>query len=240
MSQELKAILLAAGFGKRLRPLTLNKPKCLMEINNIPLLKIWIEKLESLGCKQILINTHYLADQVHEFLKSYNSRNVKILISHEDNLLGTAGTLLKNLDFISGTTIFMHSDNYNTCDLKGLLAAHRNRSNRALLTMLTFKTSNPYSCGIVETDQKGLVSGFYEKSSKPPGNTANAAIYVFDYNFVQWLKNQKEQFIDFSTEILPRLINRVQTFHTEEFFVDIGTPDTLLLAQEKSLSKKDR
>ena len=87
MSNGLRAILLSAGLGTRLRPLTNKKPKCLMEINNVPILKIWIEKLEQIGCSEILINTHYLSEQVTQFIDNYSSKSLKILISHEKTLL---------------------------------------------------------------------------------------------------------------------------------------------------------
>ena len=63
MENKLKAILLSAGYGKRLRPATLEKPKCLIKINEKPILEIWLDKLSSLGCEEVLINTHYLAEQ---------------------------------------------------------------------------------------------------------------------------------------------------------------------------------
>ena len=66
----MKALLLSAGLGTRLRPLTLNKPKCLMEINGEPLLLNWLDKLEQIGCNEVIINTHYLANQVEDVLKN--------------------------------------------------------------------------------------------------------------------------------------------------------------------------
>ena len=70
MSKPIKSLLLAAGLGTRLRPLTLNKPKCLVEINKKPLLELWIDKLKDINTQGIIINTHYLADQVTNFLYS--------------------------------------------------------------------------------------------------------------------------------------------------------------------------
>ena len=239
MSNKFKAILLAAGLGKRLRPLTLNKPKCLMEINRVPLLKIWLEKLVKLGCSEVLINTHYLEEQVMEFIEKYKPEQLKIKISHEQTLLGTAGTLIKNINFADQTTLLMHTDNFTQCDLKGLLSMHKNKSKNCLLTMLTFNSQNPSSCGIVETDEKGVLKNFHEKVKNPPSNIANGAIYVFDREFVSWLKEQNQEFKDFSKDVIPCLTNRIQTWHTNDFFIDIGTPDSLLLAQKEINKKKD-
>ena len=96
--KKIKALLLAAGYGTRLRPLTLNVPKCLVEINGEPLLSNWLYKLENLGCEEVLINTHYLSEKVVEFLEKFNSQKLKINISHEKEILGTAGTLIEHLD----------------------------------------------------------------------------------------------------------------------------------------------
>ena len=78
MKKPIRALLLSAGFGTRLRPLTLNTPKCLVEIHNKPILEHWITKLEDIGVERILINTHYLADQVNNFLDTNYSQNNKI------------------------------------------------------------------------------------------------------------------------------------------------------------------
>ena len=65
---KIKALLLAAGLGTRLRPLTLKTPKCLVEIDGTPLLGIWLEKLNKIGCHEVLINTHYLNEKVENYL----------------------------------------------------------------------------------------------------------------------------------------------------------------------------
>ena len=75
---KIKALLLAAGFGTRLRPLTLTKPKCLMEINGVPILGHWLEKLDNLGCNEVLINTHYLNKKVEDYLAKINFKNMKV------------------------------------------------------------------------------------------------------------------------------------------------------------------
>ena len=97
--KPLRALLLAAGFGKRLRPLTLNTPKCLVKVNEKPILEEWIEKLESIRTQKVIINTHYLHEKVNQFLKTQKFRNINIDIFHEQKLLGTAGTLIYNHKF---------------------------------------------------------------------------------------------------------------------------------------------
>jgi len=240
MSNNLKAILLSAGYGTRLRPLTLEKPKCLIKINKKPILEIWLDKLSRLGCKEVLINTHYLSEQVDEFIHNYKSKYMKIITTHEDTLLGTAGTLLKNINFVEDETLMIHSDNFTTSNLNGLIKKHRAKSKNCLLTMLTFKTSDPKNCGIVEVDSKGIVKSFHEKVSCPPGNIANGAVYIFDENFLDWLMMQKRQLFDFSNDVLPYLAGKIQTWHTKDFFIDIGTPESLKKARTISKTYQDK
>jgi mannose-1-phosphate guanylyltransferase len=92
-----KALLLAAGFGTRLRPLTDTTPKCLVPIAGKPLIKYWLEMLDQEGMPA-LVNTHYLSQQVEEYIRAQTFQS-EIKVVHEEHLLGTGGTLLKNKDF---------------------------------------------------------------------------------------------------------------------------------------------
>ena len=85
MSYPLKALLLSAGYGKRLKPLTNNKPKCLVEVNKEPMLGRWIKSLQKLGCKEILINTHYFADQVNKYIYDNFKNNNFMKVVYEKN-----------------------------------------------------------------------------------------------------------------------------------------------------------
>ena len=230
--KKLKAILLSAGIGSRLMPLTKNKPKCLMKIGNKPLLGIWLDKLKDLGCSEILINTHYLSEQVNEFLRLYKSHSMTIKVVHEEVLMGTAGTLLNNKNFIEDNTLLIHADNFTSSNLKGLIKAHNNKNKTCLITMLTFKTNKPSSCGIVLVNSKGIVEEFHEKVKNPPTNLANGAVYVIDKKFINWLVSKKTNYFDFSNDVLPHLTGKIQTWPTDDFFIDIGTPDSLKTAQK--------
>jgi len=232
MEIPLKALLLAAGLGTRLRPLTFVKPKCLVEINDQPLLGYWLQKLEGLAVNEVIINTHYLREQVINFINSRKNQNIKIKEFHEKVLLGTAGTLMANLEFFKGSIgLLIHADNFTKNDLSGLIKAHLGRPSNCLITMLTFNSSNPNSCGIVEIDKSNIVTKFYEKVDNPPSNRANGAIYVFDDIFIEWLKNLKIKPSDFSTQVLPLMIGKIYTWHIEEDYFDIGTPSSLNKAQ---------
>jgi mannose-1-phosphate guanylyltransferase len=222
----MKTILLAAGFGARLMPLTKDTPKCLVPIKGVPLLEIWLSRLVEFNLGPFLINTHYLSSQVELYIKG-SKHNKKVTLANEPVLMGTAGTLIKNLDFFQGEDgLLIHSDNYCMADFNAFVDAHQNRPKECLLTMMTFRTNNPTSCGIVELNHQGVVTNFYEKVSNPPGNLANGAIYILSAELLEIIKKELSDAKDFSTEILNRLIGRIYTYETHELFMDIGTPET--------------
>ena len=229
----LRALLLAAGLGTRLRPITLHTPKCLVTIGGEPLLGRWLRQLEAVGCEAVLVNTHYLAGKVQAFLKGWRSDGMKVHTVHEPELLGTAGTILANEGFFQGATgLLIHADNAMADNLGGLLKAHRQRPTGCRLTMLTFRTDQPRSCGIVDTDELGVVTAFHEKVSDPPGDCANGAVYAFNADFVEFMKTLQPQPSDFSTEVIPHLLGRINTWHASKAFLDIGTAEALEAAQD--------
>ena len=233
MTQPFRALLLAAGFGTRLRPITLQMPKCLVPIRGEPLLGRWLRKLELAGCDSVLINTHYLAEKVETFLRSREISTMAVQTIHEPELLGTAGTLLANQEFFRGTTgLLIHADNVMGGDIGGFLAAHNERKPCCQLTMLTFETDTPSSCGIVEIDNEQVVQAFHEKLDEPPGNRANGALYAFEQDFIDRLKQMKPVPSDFSTEVIPRMMGQIQSWHTRDTYLDIGTPEALTSAQQ--------
>ena len=153
----MKAILLSAGYGTRLMPLTKKKPKCLMKIKNKVLLDFWIEKLLKIGIKDILVNLHYKKDQV---IKHISKSKYKKFISTtiEKRILGTAKTLISNYEFYKTSDVMLiHSDNYCIDSLKKFISSHRKRPKKCLMTMMTFKTDDPKNCGILKISKNGVV-----------------------------------------------------------------------------------
>ena len=222
----MRALLLAAGLGTRLRPLTDTMPKCLVPIKGVPLLGIWLERLTQAGIGPFLINTHYLAEQVEAFVESSPYRK-QVRLVNEIELHGTAGTLIANLDFFHDKDgLLIHADNYCLADFVAFQQAHANRPPECLITMMTFRTDDPSSCGIVELDQRGVVIGFHEKVAKPPGNLANGAVYIISAELLKRLDTDLHTVTDFSTEVLNRFVGRIYSYETTEVFMDVGTPET--------------
>lgn len=222
----MRAILLAAGLGTRLRPITDVVPKCLVPINGQPLLDIWLSRLTQAGVGPFLINTHYLARQVENYVAASSYKD-HVQLVNEPHLLGTAGTLISNLEFFQEEDgLLIHADNYCLADFIDFQRAHANRPSDCLITMLTFRTTDPQSCGIVEVNASGVVVGFYEKVKNPPGNLANGAIYILSPELLAELSLESNVLTDFSTEVVPRYIGRIYTYETAAVFLDIGTPKT--------------
>ena len=231
--KKIKAILLSAGFGKRLRPLTLNTPKCLVSIDGEPLIIKWLKKLEEIGCEEALINTHYLASKVEEVIKGWDQTRLKVKITYEEELLGTAGTLRNNLNFFKDSIgLLIHTDNVTSMHLKDFLNAHFSRDMNCILSMVTFLSKTPEHCGVVKTDKNGILIDYFEKVKNPPSKIANGAIFAFEESFINYFENLSNSHEDFCKEIVPLLKGKIQTYFTNCLFIDIGLPDSLILARE--------
>lgn len=231
-----KALILSAGLGTRLGHITKDKPKCLVEVNNVTMLDHWLSRLSNLGVEQFLINTHYCRDLVKEFCECHPLRD-RIHLIEEQQLLGTGGTVKRNLNFFgSDDSFIVHADNYCEDNLIGMKNVFRNRPDEVCLTMLTFKSENPSECGIVRTDEKSVLTEFHEKVFNPPGNTANGAVYLCDKRFFEVVSKVEANVFDLTREVIPKLIGKVSCFKTEEFFVDIGTPQALVKANKFACS----
>ncbi|NOX34928.1 MAG: nucleotidyltransferase family protein [Deltaproteobacteria bacterium] len=229
----MKALLLAAGLGTRLRPLTFDVPKCLVPINGRPLLDYWLEMLFNARIESVLVNLHYMAEKVIRFIDQSTYKG-RITTVYEEKLLGTAGTLLRNKDFFGDDRILLiHADNFSIFDLNEFIQAHRSRPQNCEMTMMTFKTDTPQSCGILEIDGEKVVRAFHEKVCNPPGDLANGAVYILENSIFSFLESIGEEKLDFSNQVLPFFMGRVFTFLNDQYHRDIGTMDSYKKAQER-------
>ena len=224
----MKALLLAAGLGSRLRPITNHIPKCLVPIDRKPLLSYWLDALFGAGISSILINVHYLSDQVTAFVASRPDRD-RITIVEEPTLLGTAATLKENVEFFAGeASLVIHADNFCTASVANFINQHHTRPECAELTMMTFRSADPKTCGIVVADEQGIVREFHEKVPNPPGNIANAAIYIFEQSVIRYIfKSRDRELFDISKDVIPKYLGRIFVAPADGVVIDIGTPDNL-------------
>lgn len=224
----MKAILLAAGLGTRLRPLTDTTPKCLMPLDGVPLLGLWLDRLAAAGVSEFLVNTHYLAPQVEAFVAQHRLRD-RITLLHEEVLLGTAGTVRAAQHFWQQETevLVVHADNYAQVDMAAFIAAHHKRPSHCLMSMMLFTSETPQQCGIVEQDTAGVITAFHEKVAHPPGTLANAAIYVMTTELLRSMTDET----DLSTQVIPQYLGRIYGWHHRGVMLDIGTPQAYEKAQ---------
>jgi mannose-1-phosphate guanylyltransferase len=229
--RETSALLLAAGLGARLRPYTEHWPKCLMPVQGRPLLEYWFSILHKVKISNVLVNTHYHSDLVMDFLHRPSLIDW-VKSTYEKDLLGTAGTLRANKIFFRDNTILLaHADNLCCCDFSRFLNFHHNeRPKGTVMTMMTFKTPTPATCGIVEIDKDGVVQKFHEKVLNPPSDLANAAVYLLEPEIIDWIL-QHPKVSDFSTEVLPHFVERIATWKNAHVLRDIGSIDMLKDAQ---------
>ena len=231
----MKAFLLAAGLGARLRPLTLSTPKCLVPVNGKPLLQWWIELFRQHGITEVLINTYYLRGKVAEFIAENNSGNsgVTLYEAREDRLTGSGGMVRNNRHFVDGEESFMiaYADNLTDTDLSEFQSFHRNvcLPNNGVLSMALFRTNLPEQCGIAELDSTRRITAFTEKPEHPASNLANAGIYIAGQELFSFLPEC--EILDFGKDILPLLVNRMYGWEDSNYLIDIGTPENYAKAQ---------
>jgi len=226
-----RTVLLAAGLGRRLRPLTNTVPKCLVPIRGKPLLGYWLELLLGGGIERVLVNTHHLPETVRHFVAE-SPWHERVTLVHEEHLLGTGGTVLKNRVFFQGQAFLVaHADNLTRFDVQAFIRRHERRPAGTLITMMTFRTDAPQTCGIVEEDGRGVVTAFHEKVPNPLGDRANAAVYIFEPEVVDFLEGLGKEVIDLSTEVISAFLGRIYTFLNSDYHRDIGTSESLQQAE---------
>lgn len=236
----MRALLLAAGLGSRLRPLTATVPKCLVRIDGRPLLDYWLDLLFGAGITRVLINTHWLADQVADHVAASPWAH-RIDLVHEDTLLGTGGTVLANRRWLREQPFLLaHADNLTDFDVAGMIAAHRARPPGHAITMLGFRTDAPRTCGILELDEQDTVVAFHEKVDDPPGNLANGAVYVVEPDVIDAIAAKGRPVVDLSTEIIPAYVGRILCVETRGYHRDIGTAQSLRRAEAEFRSAGTR
>jgi len=222
----MKAFLMAAGKGTRLKPLTDNCPKCMMDINGKPLLQIWLQNLEKYGIEEVLINTHYLHGIVENFISQYKSR-IKIKTIYEKTLLGSAGTIKKNRNFVKKDKEFLvvYADNLTNINLTEMICFHREKRKEfdQYATIGLFETSRQKECGIASINKEGQILAFMEKPKNPKSNLANAGIYIFEKKIFDLLDKIDKPFSDIGFDLLPLLEEKMMGLKVPGYIKDIGS-----------------
>jgi len=225
----MKAFLLAAGNGTRLRPLTDNVPKCILPIQGVPLLEIWLRNCKAAGITDILVNTRAHTEAIRKFAAEQKT-GVRIRIVEEPELLGSAGTLAENRDFVAGEESFfvLYADVLTNVDLRRMLVFHTQK--RLPATLGVYQVPDPSRCGIVTMDENAVISNFIEKPMHPESNWAFAGVMIAGPAFFDFLPNRRPA--DLSFDVLPKMTGNMAAYPIAEYLLDIGTIANYHHAQE--------
>lgn len=238
-AQPLRAAILAAGEGTRLRPLTLSMPKPMVPIAGVPLLERTVRWLVKHNVADIAINLNYKPEAITQHLGDGAAFGAKIAYSPEQEMLGTAGGTLRmsqlhgNGHLYSGPILLVYGDVLTDLDIDALLAAHR--ANMAAdpntgLTMALYHVPNPTEVGLVDMDARGKISRFVEKP-KPEAvftDLANSGIFIIEPKVLAEIP--ANAFFDFGHHVFPRLLKRGISMYgwvlpEASYLLDIGSPE---------------
>jgi mannose-1-phosphate guanylyltransferase len=224
-----KAFLLAAGIGSRLRPITDTIPKCMVAIDDRSLLDIWLDQFDRAGVDEVLINLHHLPEVVRSHVAARGGCPSVRFVS-EPELLGSAGTLVANRDWVAGEEFFLacNADNLTDFDLRDLI--DEQRESGAVATLTAFHSENPSAGGVLELDAAGWVTGFAEKPADPVSDLVNAGMYAFRPAVLDEIGRPPA---DIGYDLLPRLVGRARAVPVEGYFRDIGTPEAYRRARQE-------
>ena len=225
----MKAFILAAGHGTRLRPLTDSIPKCLVPIRGVPLLEIWLDLCRTSGIDEVLVNVHSHAEQVSRFLTSHD-RPPFVTVVQEPTLLGSAGTLIANQAWVQGESFFwvFYGDVLTNMDLTPMLRLHLAR--KPVATLGIYHVQDPSRCGVVELDEDGTVNRFVEKPTNPPSKLAFAGVMLGSQAMLEVVSDDRPADIGF--DVLPQLARRAVAYPIDDYLMDIGTIENYEQAQK--------
>ena len=225
----MKAFLLAAGHGTRLRPLTDHLPKCLVPIRGTPMLAIWLTLCKKLGIKEVLINLHAHADVVRSFLSDLADGDVHVKVAEETQLLGSAGTLRANRSWVEGEELFwvFYADVLHCADLAAMLLLHRQR--RLAATLGVYEVPDPSRCGIITANSQDIIENFVEKPKLPTGNLAFSGLMIATPALLDVIPERVPSDIGF--DVLPKLNHQMLAFRITDYLIDVGTMENYQKAQ---------
>lgn len=236
----MKAMVLAAGLGTRLRPLTDEISKPMIPVVNKPIMEHIIELLQAHNIRQLFVNLHYYAEAIRGYFLGGSRWGVDIWYSHEEELMGTAGGVKKvESYFRDDAFIVICGDVLTDINLSQLISFHKEK--KALATIALTKVKDPSKYGVVITDEMGRIRDFQEKPSRKEAlsNLASCGIYVFEPEILNYIPEEK--FYDFGRNLFPLLVANsepVYGFLHQDYWLDIGNPDAYMEGNFDALAGK--
>lgn len=216
-----KALILAAGLGTRLRPITDNLPKPMVPIGGKPLLERLARLLAGHGVREIAVNLHFFPEVVLDHFKGLDC-GAALHFAVEPELLGTAGACNNFPGFFDEPFFVLYGDVFTTADLTAMAAFHRQKGGAATIGL--YRVDNPTECGLVDMDASGRVSRFVEKPPVAFTDLANAGIYALEPDVLALVP--KAGFSDFGKDVFPKMLLQnmpMYGYAIKEYLIDIGS-----------------
>lgn len=221
---DVKAMILAAGLGTRLLPLTEEISKPMVPIVNRPVMEHIVKLLAKHGFREIYANVHWHKEAIKDYFGDGSRWGVSITYSEEEELLGTAGGVKKlEKELGDGTFLVISGDALTDLDLGALWAFHKGHD--GIATLVLTRVEDPSKYGVVLTDGDGRVVGFQEKPPREEArsNVANSGIYVFEPRVLEMIP---PGFYDFGSQLFPRFLEEGIVFYGYEhgdYWNDVGS-----------------
>ncbi|MBQ6349648.1 MAG: NTP transferase domain-containing protein [Methanobrevibacter sp.] len=238
----MKAIILSAGEGSRMRPLTLTKPKTMLPVAGKPIIQYNIESLRNNGITDILLIVRYKEEMVRDYFGDGSDFGVKISYKTQKDFLGTANAISYGEDFIEDSLIVLNGDIILDDEIIGEIIKKYNYLNPDTLMVLT-EVDNPSAFGVVEIED-GNVKSIVEKPKKgeEPSNLINTGIYIFDKDIFEKIKKTEisergEYEITDSLSMQIADGKKVIGHKTNKDWIDVGRPWELIEVNEELISK---
>jgi mannose-1-phosphate guanylyltransferase / phosphomannomutase len=230
----LQAVILAGGFGTRLRPLTSTRPKPLIPFANEPFLLHMLRQLAASGFNDVVLSTMYLPEAFDELIPAARKAGVEVVLSSEDTPMGTSGAVKRLSHLLDDTFLVFNGDILIDLDLAQLVAMHKERSAAATLALV--RVPDPSAFGLVPIDADGRVQAFLEKPG--PDEEAwvtdliNAGVYVLEPSVLEHVPAGQPS--SFERNLFPSLLASgapVYGYEVHGYWRDLGTPIAYLAAQ---------
>jgi NDP-sugar pyrophosphorylase family protein len=237
----LQAVILAGGLGTRLRPLTLDRPKPIVPLLNVPFLSYQLALLGAHGVRDVILSVSHRPEMIRATMAREPLGAIRLRDVVEVDPLGTAGGVRNAADLVDGRVVVLNGDVLTDLDLSAMLAAHEARG--AAATICLTPVDNPTAFGLVELGPDGRVSRFLEKPSwdEVTTNTINAGVYVLERELLELIPKGAPHSME--REFFPLLLERGVPFYgfvSTGYWLDIGTPAKYLQAQQDLLAHRLR
>ncbi len=225
----MKALLLAARKGTRLKPITNTIPKVMVDINGKPCLQYNLELLKKYGIKDIAINTHYLPEKIIDYFSDGKKFGVNLKYSYEKEILGTAGALNNFKNYFNDELFVIYGDTIHNTNLNEMAKFHKEKKGFATIAV---DNRNQIGRGAVVFDDVKRVVKFVEKPKKEITNAkVNTGVYILPPKILEFIP---EGFSDFGYDILPKLLEKEKEIYAYDAgeAIDIGTIEQLEKARK--------